>query len=355
MAEAKLPFFKVGETIAIAQSEIYSGHYIGEIAPIWEHTKGEGIKVMVGDTGAPDQSGVDNAKMFNTTSEEGFFDKNSHGSHVDSTIAAKHDPLRSKMLGIAPSIVNLPVKTLTSSGTGTERNIQDTIEEAIREQVDILSLSLDMPFISTKTYELVTKAVEDYGIIIVVAAGNSSSNKCGGLASHHLTTAVGALNKNGTVAYFSDTCDEVNIYYYGVKTVAYMAAKNELGEMSGTSMATPKVTAVLALLKSYARKHKIDYNLVKLLYDTADYMGDGQGMGHGKMNPLKAFNKLKAMKESIQVPFDEEEVIEEEVVQCNGSCDDCICGKEEDRDTDVIVAIVAVVIILGIIIFNFVG
>lgn len=315
-----LPYFEVGKPI-LAKSGIHINYFMGEVAPMWKYGTGAGVTVMVGDTGAPTHHGITVYEASNDTSEEGVNDLHGHGANVGGILAGSHNPNFNGTQGHSPSCIYLSTKTLESSGGGTIEYIDKTVQRAIDRKVDILSLSLDAPSIPTRTKKLLKKA-KDQGIMIIVAAGNASGTDCGGLASDSSTLAVGSLDRNGRPSSFSDKCPEVQVYWYGRDVVGFGAYDEKtkgqtLLPMTGTSQATPGISGVLSNMKSYAISVGLDLSVDEMfgiLTSTCDSLGEGPGLGYGKVNPERAIMTLVAMTE-VDEPTadveDEAEIVDE--------------------------------------------
>ncbi|WP_309296637.1 S8 family serine peptidase [Niallia sp. NCCP-28] len=154
------------------------------ISSALQHTSkpltGKGVKIGVIDTGI-DYQHPDLRKNFKGGWD--FIDKDKypmetvgkgtkntlHGTHVAGIIAAD-----GKVKGVAPNAEIIAYRALGPGGTGTTEQILAAIEQAIKDKVDIVNLSLgsevngpDLPISAA-----LNKAVEK-GIIAVAAAGNS--------------------------------------------------------------------------------------------------------------------------------------------------------------------------------------
>lgn len=95
-----------------------------------------------------------------------------HGTHVAGIIAAN-----GKLKGVAPEAKILAYRALGPGGGGTTENVLAAIEQAIKDKVDIMNLSLgndingpDLPI------SLALNRAVDKGIVAIAAAGNSGPN-----------------------------------------------------------------------------------------------------------------------------------------------------------------------------------
>ena len=95
-----------------------------------------------------------------------------HGTHVAGIIAAN-----GKLMGVAPDAKILAYRALGPGGGGTTENVLAAIEQAIKDKVDIMNLSLgndingpDLPI------SLALNRAVEKGIVAIAASGNSGPN-----------------------------------------------------------------------------------------------------------------------------------------------------------------------------------
>ncbi|MFD2446779.1 S8 family serine peptidase [Bacillus sp. CGMCC 1.16607] len=145
---------------------------------------GKGVTVGVIDTGVdyshPDlrrnygggHDLVDGDKdPMETTSAQG--EPTLHGTHVAGVIAAN-----GKMKGVAPEAKIIAYRALGPGGSGTTEQVLAAIEQAVKDKVDIVNLSLgnnvngpDLPI------SLALNKLTEKGIVAVTSSGNSGPNK----------------------------------------------------------------------------------------------------------------------------------------------------------------------------------
>ncbi|MGW5737173.1 MULTISPECIES: S8 family serine peptidase [Streptomyces] len=233
---------------------------------------GKGVKVAVLDSGVdaghPGLKGrVDATKSFIPGEE--VADRNGHGTHVASTVGGSGAASEGdKEKGVAPGATLLVGKVLSDEGSGSESQIIAGMEWAAKDVgAKVVSMSLGSPEASDGTDPMaaaVDTLSKDTGALFVIAAGNTgapSSIGSPGAADSALT--IGAVDSADQAAYFTsqgprygDNALKPDLSAPGVDI---LAARSQLTsgegyytEMSGTSMATPHVAGVAALL---AEKH----------------------------------------------------------------------------------------------------
>ncbi|MGW3285570.1 S8 family serine peptidase [Streptomyces sp. NPDC001002] len=228
---------------------------------------GKGVTVAVLDTGVdaghPDLAGrVSVSKSF--IDGEEVADRNGHGTHVTSTVGGDGAASEGKEKGVAPDATLAVGKVLSDQGSGSESQIIAGMEWAARDvHARIVSMSLGSTEPSNGTdpmAQAVNMLTEETGALFVVAAGNTgapSSIGSPGAADSALT--VGAVDAADEAAYFTsagprygDNALKPDLSAPGVDI---LAARSQLIDgsgyytsMSGTSMATPHVAGVAALL-----------------------------------------------------------------------------------------------------------
>ena len=225
---------------------------------------GQGVNVAVLDTGFdlghPDFEGRDPLTRSFVPGEE-VQDGNGHGTHCIGTSCGPRTPKVLPRYGIAFEARIHAGKVLSNRGSGSDRGILAGIEWALGAGCQVISMSLGAPTEFGQAYSQVFEAVGRRalarGTLIVAAAGNESRRPqvlkpVGHPANCPSILAVGALDSQIQVAPFSCTSDpragKVDIAGPGVAVYSSWPMPLRYRTISGTSMATPHVAGVAALL-----------------------------------------------------------------------------------------------------------
>ncbi len=178
-------------------------------------------------------------------------DMNGHDTHVAGIIAASLNNVG--VAGVTPKVRLVAVKVLSDSGSGFYSDIAEGIVEAVKAGVKILSMSLDGPSDSSVLRDASYWAYQQ-GAIQVVAAGNSnygdpSTNNVANPARYSWVIAVAAVYQNYNVPTWSSDGPKVDVAAPGVNILSTYPG-GRYAYMSGTSMAVPHVTGVVALIQA---------------------------------------------------------------------------------------------------------
>jgi serine protease len=254
----------------------------------WTKSTGAGVIIGVVDTGVDLQHQDLAGKVLATTDCVGSGgveascsgsgqDDNGHGTHVSGLAAADTNNALG-VAGLAPGAKLVVAKALDSSGSGTFNDVNAGIEWAVDHGARVVNLSLgsDVPGLGGLVGGSLSTGVNyawSHGAVAVIAAGNENffglgSSNYGGANA----VIVGATGPNDEVAPYSsplgnakwalvapggDGADaEGNPVCAGAAQAAcivstWWSAANPTSEYAydqGTSMATPMVTAALALV-----------------------------------------------------------------------------------------------------------
>jgi subtilisin family serine protease len=251
MKEYKLPPYEVKDVITTLSQKMDWGIVQNNIPKTWTTTQGEGVKVMVIDTGWSNHKDLGDNSLpgICTVPRQDVVDRQGHGTHVAGIIAAQNNS--TGMVGVAPKATVIGVKALGDDGSGSYDSIAMALEYAIEQKPDVISMSLGSP----STSKRITKAVKKLtkmNIPIICAAGNDGARGVDYPGKYPETIAIAAYDKHGNIANFSGIGEQVDFAAPGVDIYSTYL-KNRYAVLSGTSMACPFISGIVALLLA---KHK---------------------------------------------------------------------------------------------------
>lgn len=225
-------------------------------------------------------------------------DDNGHGTHCAGIIGAEGDN-NFGIAGINWHVQIMPLKFLAANGSGSTKDAIEAINYVIDRKkkgvnVRIISASWGSTQNSRALRDAIKKA-GDEGILFVAAAGNNGDNSDvrphypAGYYNLKNVIPVAALDRNDQLASFSN---------YGAKSVFIAAPGKEIlstwlhgefREASGTSMATPEVSGVIALMLSTSPKMTVE-QVRERLANSVDKLPslEGKVVTGGRINAAKA-------------------------------------------------------------------
>ena len=200
----------------------------------WKRTRGEGIKVAVLDTGvdashpdlAPNMGGV-----VGNMSE-------GHATHVAGIIGAVDNAFG--VVGVAPGCTLLSYQCLP----GNSASIAQMLMQAVRDGADVVNMSLGAYGDDEGLHDAI-KAAWGAGVVLVAAAGNDPT-RISYPAAYPEVIAVSAVDENGKRAEFAPVVSN-HVALPGVDLLSTWPG-NQYARLSGTSMACPVLTGIIALM-----------------------------------------------------------------------------------------------------------
>jgi Subtilase family/CARDB len=239
-----------GQGIIVAVLDTGVDRYHNDLSEnIW-HNEGE-----IADNGLDDDGNgyIDDTYGWNfIQNTNNTLDVKGHGTHVAGTIASVQNNLGAT--GIAHGAKIMPVKVLNDQGAGNWSAVAQGIRYAVDNGARVINLSLS-GIIGNSELQNAVKYASERDAIVVMAAGNSGGSKPQYPASYalHWGLAVGGVDKHKKFTAWSNKAgNHSNMAYLTAPGAGIYSTlpNNKYGFSSGTSMAAPQVSGVVALLLS---------------------------------------------------------------------------------------------------------
>lgn len=259
----------------------------------WDVSQGNNTDIAILDTGInpnhPDlKSKITSWNNFTYSSSP--YDRYGHGTAVAGVAAASTNNNQ----GIAGTGYNarlLSVKVLDDRGRGYYSWIINGIYWAADNGAEVINLSLGGTADSYSLKQAIKYATQK-GVLVVSAAGNSSSTRPYYPAYYDDVMAVAATDQNDQKASFSNYGSWVDIAAPGV-LIFTTHSSNDYQAWSGTSLATPHVAGVAALLQSN-QPHLDPARIKQTLLTHADHItGTGSYWASGRLNAGAIFTTIQ--------------------------------------------------------------
>lgn len=249
-----------------------------------------------------------------------------HGTHVAGTVAAASDNNQGGA-GVSWGARIMPLRALGRNG-GSDYDIIQSVRFAAglsndsgtvpERRADIINLSLGGPGQSQSAREAYQEA-RDQGVILIAASGNENSSTPSYPAAYESVFSVSATNASNVRAPYSNFGSTIALAAPGGDltrddngdgeadgVLSAVARKDSLGNrepryalFQGTSMATPHVAGVAALMKAvYPELDSETFELLLVngeLTDDIGVSGRDNVFGYGLINALKAVQSADAL------------------------------------------------------------
>ncbi len=275
----------------------------------WEEEKGkQDVIIAILDTGID----LNHSDLKNKIYSNGYDfanedpiaqDDHGHGTHC-AGIAAAETNNKKGIAGVAWNCKLLPVKVMDSEGSGKYSWISEGIIWASDQGADVINLSIGGEFPSN-TLRAALEYAYDKEVVIVAAAGNDGGAVLYPAAYDDFCLAVAATDYNDrritflTYTWESNFGPEIDVAAPGARILStYPVPLTPPGYLpyawgSGTSMATPHVAGLAALIKSlkpWLTNRQI-MDIIRYSCDdinSSNYPGKDDYLGYGRINMKKA-------------------------------------------------------------------
>jgi hypothetical protein len=225
---------------------------------IWDRANGEGITVCVIDSGYDLGHPSLQTENVDGYPEDWSTDGCGHGTHVAGTIAALDNG--EGVLGVIPEGIRLHIIKVFSNqcGWSYSSDLIHAVEQCQAAGAQVVNMSLGGGG-SSEAEAQAFQEFYDAGMLLIAAAGNSGSSGYSFPASYDSVVSVAAIDSAMERASFSTFNDQVEIAAPGVGVVSTLpqdgcvmcGPADTYGPADGTSMASPHVAGVAALIWSY--------------------------------------------------------------------------------------------------------
>ncbi len=251
--------------------------------------------IAIIDTGVdsthPDLSGLV-LEGYNTIDENNnTSDDHGHGTHV-AGIASAQTNNASGVASISYASTILPVKVLSSDGTGTYGDVSEGIVYAADKGARIVNISLGGSS-DSKTLKRAVDYALNRGSTLVAAAGNNGNDAPVYPAAYSGVLAVSASDQSDNLASFSSFGSNIFAASPGVSITSSVPG-GSYKEFSGTSMSAPHLAGLLALALS-AKPSLSNSELIEQVKMNAEKVGQYAYDENG-WNPYFGYGRISSGK-----------------------------------------------------------
>ena len=213
-------------------------------------------------------------------------DQNDHGTHVAGTIGATAN----NGVGVAGVSFHSQFaicRALNALGSGTTAGVANCITYLAGKGVKVISMSLGGG--SSTTLQTAVRNATNSGSLIIAAAGNDGDATLNYPAAYAEVVSVAATDRNDARASFSNANADVEIAAAGVDVLSTKRGGGYVA-FSGTSMATPHVAGVAAIIAARNPSFGQAQIRAKLQTSVDDLGAPGRDpqFGFGRVNLAKA-------------------------------------------------------------------
>lgn len=230
-------------------------------------------------------------------------DTHSHGTHVSGTIGARQNNNKG-IAGIASNVKIIGLRVVPNDGDETDVNVAEAFIYAAQNGAKIINCSFGK--YENEGGKLIPDTIkyigEKYGVLVVAAAGNESSDldskpSYPAAFDNENLLVVASTSSTGGLSYFSNFGKtRVDVAAPG-SNIYSTVPNNKYESMSGTSMATPTTVGVLAeILSHYPTLGPVDLKNVLMNSVTKVDRFKNKMVSGGRIDLLNALEYAKSYK-----------------------------------------------------------
>jgi len=214
-----------------------------------DFNEGVGVRAYVIDTGIRGTHSEFTGRMgagYTAISDgNGTNDCNGHGTHVAGTVGGS-------VYGVADKVTLHPVRVLSCTGSGTNSGVIAGINWVAANAVKPAVANMSLGGGASSTLDSAVANLVSSGVVVVVAAGNDNLNACNYSPARVASAiTVGATTSTDARASYSNFGSCLDLFAPGSSIrSAWYTGDTATNTISGTSMASPHVAGVAALLLS---------------------------------------------------------------------------------------------------------
>ncbi|HLC33114.1 MAG TPA: S8 family serine peptidase [Candidatus Nanoarchaeia archaeon] len=237
-------------------------------------------------------------------------DDHGHGSHV-SGIAAGNKTSATRVIGVAPDALIMPLKVCNAGGSCSDANILRGVEACVNNATNynITAISGSLggggPYTASScTTDVLYDSLEPFfttalslGIIPVFASGNNGfTSGVAYPACSPQVVSVGRTDKDDLIASSSNLGgDRLDVYAPGGSIVsAYSGSSTATATLSGTSMSTPHVSGAITLIQYNQRRQGLALLNLSAMRSLLNSTGKNVGSTSYRIDVLNAILKLNS-------------------------------------------------------------
>lgn len=224
-----------------------------------------------------------------------------HGSHVAGIAGARFNNGLG-IAGMAPKTQLMALGVFAPPGYGTYADEIEAITYATDQGAKVINLSLGGTAYS-RGEQMAVEYATRHGVVVVAAAGNDGREVHHWPSAHEAAIAVAATTANDTRASFSNLGDFVDVAAPGVSIMSLRMGGGYM-TLSGTSMATPHVAGLAALV--LGRNPSLSpFEVQSIIESTAVDLGapgKDNAFGHGRIDALAAIQATAPYTGSLPPP-----------------------------------------------------